>query len=489
MELQNKNNNACTAADSYKSSSDSTEKPEKQRKSLKTKADKKEQNIPETKVEEPKKDKERAASKSKRESESPEIKPAPLKSDARSVQEKKPADRDEETSTVYQTSKITHNVTSRFGMKTFTVVPPKPSVPATAVPSTTLTLGAIKIDDQGNMVKAGIYRNTASTPGVNNCDGSPLLGKAKAFWSSSEKQEGWVPLNKGLIDKATESTDGPRSPPAVNSETTMKTGIAAASFDKTAERVQPNGTTKGDDKIQTKVVREERVEVESTISVSKPVQQPTYKPNLPPSVVPDLRKDLSFLKPSRRTSSQYVASAITRYAPKSSAKPGSIPSLPESSAPLKSQTTAFQRSGRSIQVNPHQSSQSSLSDNKENESAFKSNPPGPKRSMSYPEYVSDSRRDFGEVRPDWGGSGSYVESIKGNFNSLERETTKNNHGQPSGPTQINMTANHDRDNIKHIRPRSPSPAQCPLRPSAKPPTAIKTVSQGQTTVSKACSVK
>lgn len=529
VEPQNKNNNACTAADSNKSSSANTKQPcqpEQRRKSLKNKStgDKKEEKMQETKMKEMstpdtnsvKEEKQRRTSAVKsnvdlqKHSKRTETKPDPVKSNAQSFQEKKsvlppttqrPAERDEETHRVYQNNsstnashgKITCNVTSRFGMKTFTVVPPKPSVmhAATGEPAVKLTVGAIKIDDQGNMVKGGISRSKvggSSESGVNSSEGSPLLGKAKAFWSSNERQESSVPPNKDLIDKAKESTDGLRSTPTTISVTTLKSGntedlkMTQTSHYKPAEKAKPKETVNEEAREPVKAVhvaKEERSEVESKISVSKNVHQPSNKPALPPPFLPDLTRDLSFLKPSRRTSSQYVASAITKYTPKTSAKPNSIPNVHDASASLKSQT--FQRSGRSIKVNPHQSSQSSPSDNKENDSASKSNSPGPKRSMSFPEYVSDSQRDFGEVRPDRGGFRSCVGSTKGSSNTLETETAKHRHIQSSGPTQKNMIANNDSDDIKQIRLRSPSPAQSsPPYSSAKPPTVHKTVSQNQT---------
>ncbi|TKS81798.1 Protein cordon-bleu [Collichthys lucidus] len=516
VELQNKNNNACTAADTNKSSSANTKQPsqaELHKKSQgKSKTDKKEENMLEAKMKERSVTeingvKEEKAMKSnvdmQKHSKSTEIKPDPVKSNAQSLQEKKPvlpdsqrtvsAKRDEGIHRVQNNSssgnsygKITQNVTSRFGLKTFTVVPPKPSVlhAASGVPAVS-TVSAIKIDDQGNMVKVAISRNKvggSSESGINYSKGSPLLGKAKAFWSSTERQESAVPYNKGLIDKAKESTDGLKRTPSAISETTLKTTniedlkTAQFSLNKPAERAPPKeGKEEAKELVKDiKTAKEELVEVDSKISVSRNVQQPSNKPALP-----DLRKDLSFLKPSRRTSSQYVASAINKYTPKTSVKPSSMPNVPDSSASLNTQTIDFQRSGRSIQVNPHQSS--SLSDNKENESAFKSNPSGPKRSLSYPEYMSDSQRNFGEVRPDSGGFGSCVGSIKGSSNALETETTKNKHIQSGSPAQINITTNNDRDNIKNILPRNPSPAKiCPLNSSAKPPTAPKTVYQGQT---------
>ncbi|XP_040900049.1 protein cordon-bleu isoform X2 [Toxotes jaculatrix] len=529
-EPQNKNNNACTAADINKSSSANAKQPsqpEQHRKSLEHRSinDKKEEEIIQTKIKEMsisdtnsvKEDKQRKTSAVKsnldmqKQSKGTEIKPDPVKSDAQSYQEKKPVlpptsqrsvstERAEETHKVYQNNsssntshgKITRNVTSRFGMKTFTVVPPKPSVmhAATRDPAVTLTTGAIKIDDQGNMVKVGISRNKvggSSESGINCREGSPLLGKAKAFWSSNEKEIA-VPHSKGQINK--ENTEGLRSTPTVSPETTWKTSnteclkTTQSMLYKPAERAQPIEMVKEEAKELVKdihIAKEEPVEVENKMSMPKNIQQPSTKPAPPPSLLPGLKRDLSFLKPSRRTSSHYMASAITKYTPKTSAKPNSIPNTPDSSASVKTKNINFQRSTQSIQVNPHQSFQSSLSNNKENDSGSTPNPSGPVRFMSSPEYVSDSQRDFGQVRLDRGGIGTCVGSTKGSSNTLETETAKNKHIQSSGPTQITVTADSDGDNVKNIWPRSPSPAQSsPLHSSAKPPTAPKTISQGQT---------
>ncbi|XP_039661777.1 protein cordon-bleu isoform X3 [Perca fluviatilis] len=522
VEPQNKNNNACTAADRNKSSSANTKKPsqpEQSRRSLGNKsiAVKKQEKMLETKMKETsptdtnsvEEDKHRTPSAVKSNVDLQKHSKSTVKSNAHSFQEKTSvlpptsqtsvsAERDEEMHRVYQNhssqntshGKITRNVTSRFGLKTFTVVPPKPSVmhAATGEPAVKLTVGAIKIDDQGNMVKGSISRNKvggSSESEMNPSEGSPLLGKAKAFWSSNKRQESAVPHSKDLIVNAKESTDGLKSTPTAIAVTTLKSSNTEELKMHTSlyKNAQPKEMVKEEAKEPVravKVAKEDRVEVESKISVSKSAQQPSNKPVLPPPILPDLKRDLSFLRPSRRTSSQYVASAITKNTPKTSAKPNFIPNVHDSSASFKAQTVSFQRSGRSIKVNPHQSSESSLSDNKENDSTSKSNPPGPKRSMSHPEHVSDGQRDLGEVGPDTGGFGSCVGSTKGSSNMLETEAAKNRHIHSIGPIQKNMIGGNDSDNIKPIRLRSPSPAQSsPLHSSAKPPTAPKAVSQGQ----------
>lgn len=527
VEPQNKNNNACTAADSDKQ----VFQPKHYRQSLvnKTKSDTKEKKMHERTSKEMsvadnnrmKRDTQRTTTQVKsvvdmqKHSKSAEIKPNPVESNSRSLQ--KPVilpasqravstEREEEVNRVYQKNaslntsqgKITHNITSRFGMKTFTVIPPKPTVShdATGMPAATLTVGAIRIDDQGNMVRASIKHNEARRSlesNIGNSEGSPLLGKAKAFWSSNERQESAVLHNKGLIEKAKESTDGLKSTPTAVSETILETSnteVRKASLIEPTVRVQPKEMDEREDaKDPVKDIKDatgEQVEVENKISVSTHVYPPSNKPIHPPYILPELRKDLPFLKPSRRTSSQYVASAINKYTSNASAKPNYIPKLSDSSVSLQTQTPVFQRSGRSIQVNPHQSSLSLLSDNKENESAFKSYPPGPKRSISYPEHVSDSQRDFVEVRMDRKEFGCSVGSMKGNYKTLETETTKNKHIQSNGTTHINMASNNDRDHFKHVQLRSPSSAQfSPLPSSTTSPTTPRTINQGQVSVSKA----
>lgn len=451
-------------------------------------------------------------------SKSTEIKPNLWESTSQSFQEEKPVisqtsertlstERDEEMQRVYQNNyslnnshgKITHNVTSRFGMKTFTVVPPKPAVSynATDVPAVTLTLGAIKIDDQGNMVRAGITRSGVSkAPQSDSSNESLLLGKAKDFWSSSERQETAVPHNKGLIDKDKESMDGLKRPPSAVTKTSLETRNTEdtkTSLFKPAARGQPKEMVKQEEKEPVKdikVVTQEQPEVESNISVSRHAQHPSNKPVHPPSILPELRKDFSFLKPSRRTSSQYVASAINKYSSNTSAKPDYIPRLSDSAVSSKTQAASFQRPGWSVHLNPNQSSVSSMSNNKENESSFTQIRSGPTRSISYPEYVSDSQRDFVEVRTTRERFGSSLGSSKGISNTLETTTTKNKLLHSNGTAHTNMAANSDKDVIKHFQPQSPKPVtSSPLQSPAKLATSPKIMSTGLTIVSKAQSVK
>ncbi|XP_063342224.1 protein cordon-bleu isoform X2 [Pelmatolapia mariae] len=512
MEPENKNNNAYTEAVNNKRNRTNTKdlsQSEQHTKPAENKSvcDRKEKKIKEKKIKEMnlvdsnsvKGDKQILAVKSNDDvhenMKSAVILPDPVRYNAESFEKKKPdlppasqkpvsTEKDEQTHRVFPSShnKITRNVTSRFGMKTFTVIPPKPSVINTAKEQSGVpfTIGAIKIDDQGNMVKEGISRNNVSRSSesqINSDEGSPLLGKAKAFWSSNERQDTAVNPSK---DKAEESKNKLKSASTSVTETTLKTSnteylkSTQSTVSEPPERIQPKEVVKEETKEpirNVKVADKDCVEVGSKNSVPKNVQPPADKPTIPPSLLPDL----SFLRPPRRTSSQYVASAIAKHPPKTLAKPSYIPNSPECSASLKTPTTDLQKSGRSMQVNPRQSSLASLLDNKENGSNSTVRYPGPQRSTSYPEYMSDQQKDFREA--NGGGFENGVVATKRSSDMLENKPAKNNHAELSGSTKIKVTAN-EQDNVKHSQLGGPSPAKSnALNSYIKPPTAPKTISQ------------
>ncbi|XP_076008696.1 protein cordon-bleu isoform X2 [Genypterus blacodes] len=502
---QNKNNNACTAGDNNKSSSVNGKQPSEagqHGKSLENKSalGKVKDNIQTNKQMTPLAVKSNADIQKR--SENSQIKTGPPKSNTPCYQEKKPVlpptsqrslskERDEDmhnvnqhkSSTSTSHGKITYNFTSRFGTKTFTVVPSKSSVmhAATEKPVVTLTQGAIKIDDQGNMVKDGVSGNTLSgllQSRVDCNEGAPLLGKAKAFWSSNEKQESAGPPGRSCSDKVKESNDGLKNTYTAVSETTKTTKTEDLKTTKPKETAQSTTRIEEKAKEQLKgviVTNEDSVEVESKFALS--IQQTSHKPAIPPPFLPDQKRDLSFLRPSRRTSSQYVASAITKYTPKTVVNPSNTTNVPvpTGSASLKS-SFSFQKAGRSIHVNPHQSSQSTTSTIKESDSVSTLHPPGPVRSMSYPEYVSVRQRD---LKQDKGALESCVASIKGTSHELETEGVRNKHIQSNSPSQIHVIANGDRDKEIHARSLSSTHSSA-LPSSAKLPTAVRPVYQHQT---------
>ncbi|XP_051576069.1 protein cordon-bleu isoform X3 [Myxocyprinus asiaticus] len=184
--------------------------------------------------------------------------------------------------------KITQSSFSRFGMKTFTVIPPKPAVSQTTKPMGSLVIGAIKIDEQGNMVTK-MQITTASekrgSPEEVTSATESSLGKAKSFWSSAEKQDQSTTTNQGPMVKNREAD-------------VFKPSIES-----------------GVSKLSEKSLIEEAPK-EIIMLEKNPISVVASKPLIPEPVeysnFTAKKRDLSFLKPSRRTSSQYVASAIAK---------------------------------------------------------------------------------------------------------------------------------------------------------------------------------
>ncbi|CAM4697753.1 unnamed protein product [Leuciscus chuanchicus] len=183
--------------------------------------------------------------------------------------------------------KITQSSVSRFGMRTFTVIPPKPAVSQTK-PTGSLVLGAIKIDEQGNMV-TGKQISTGPPKNGNldvdtRAEKSPL-DKAKAFWSTAEKQEQSPATNQGPIVN--------------NRDTDVFKPLIVSGVSKLSLKTPPEETHK-------EVIILERKSISvvgSKPSFPEPPENHSFTAE---------KRDLSFLIPSRRTSSQYVASAIAK---------------------------------------------------------------------------------------------------------------------------------------------------------------------------------
>ncbi|XP_058878269.1 protein cordon-bleu-like isoform X3 [Acipenser ruthenus] len=195
-------------------------------------------------------------------------------------------------------SKIPHDFVSRIGMNTFTVVPPKPAVKLYQKEGGSLVSGAIKIDAQGNLIKpdvADIIKRSSS--GAGNDEEDSLLGKAKAFWNSAEQTE---------------------------LDTTNRVAITKHSVDPEAsipQRLQPGSKLPPEEakSVKPKELKEDLVRDCTEGDQKKPVipgltyQPPkSYIPTTPSSNIGP-KADPTFLKPFRRTSSQYLASAIAKY--------------------------------------------------------------------------------------------------------------------------------------------------------------------------------
>ncbi|KAM6968163.1 protein cordon-bleu [Aplochiton taeniatus] len=365
-ELGNRNNNACTTAAVSPGQQPPPEAAQRQRSAERTSTSVKEEEK-RTRATEVKKD---------------PGKPTNPSTAGRWLQEEEVTQPHRAPTTSSTHGKITHNPVSRFGTKTFTVVPPKPAVvqPVAAATKASASVGAIRIDEQGNMVRAGVAHNKfggSMEPGANEAD-APLLGKAKAFWNSTEKQ------------------DGPPAPSGARGQS------------------------------------------------SKCLQQLSVKvPPLPLSPT-NGKRDLSFLRPTRRTSSQYVASAISKYAPKPTPKSDGFTHIPESpSCSSSSSSGGFQKNPRSVHVR----------------SVSPSPPPGPQRSLSQPETQTGSEEGVRQVSGAPYSAGGGVKRL---------DTAKN--AQPASPTRPRATPSQNGVIIKHTRPVSP-PQMRPQQ-SQKPETTV-----------------
>ncbi|KAM6444424.1 protein cordon-bleu [Rhynochetos jubatus] len=181
----------------------------------------------------------------------------------------------------------------KMGLTTFKVVPPKPEVKHFDR-GVSLSTGAIKIDELGNLIgpNTGVSRHI---PGISTDDSEEIhLGKVKAFWRSSSMEKQSDDSAEYLPKKSAVTTN---SKPFTIKHEHKPICLAAP------KPVAPQTVTTQ--------VAERQSENEGT----KP-PLPGTQSQATPLVAPALNKDkveLPFLKPHRRTSSQYVASAIARH--------------------------------------------------------------------------------------------------------------------------------------------------------------------------------
>ncbi|XP_030061335.1 protein cordon-bleu isoform X2 [Microcaecilia unicolor] len=200
-----------------------------------------------------------------------------------------------------------HNTSSSYepkvGLTTFKVVPPKPGVKQYDR-GASLSASAIKIDELGNLISpytSNKKKDTSYTVTDSESEGS-LVRRAKEFWRSTS------------VDKQTEDTV----------EQAAKNSMATVC----SKPQNKESDIKSDFLLHRKSVQFHRntcqaSERHSEYEESKPpllVTLPQMKPYTAPGINNN-RGDLSFLKPYRRTSSQYVASAIAKYTSPTESKP------------------------------------------------------------------------------------------------------------------------------------------------------------------------
>ncbi|NXY84152.1 COBL protein, partial [Alcedo cyanopectus] len=185
------------------------------------------------------------------------------------------------------------NYEPKMGLTTFKVVPPKPEVKHFDR-GVSLSTGAIKIDELGNLIgpNTGVSKHI---PGTSTDESKEIcLGKVKAFWRSSSMEKQSDDSAEHLNKKSAVTTNS--KPFTIKHE--LKPVCLAV-----PKPVAPQTVTTQ--------VAERQSETERT-KPPLPVTQSQVTPLVAPAVNKD-KLELPFVKPHRRTSSQYVASAIARH--------------------------------------------------------------------------------------------------------------------------------------------------------------------------------
>lgn len=248
----------------------------------------------------------------------------------------------------------------KVGLTTFTVVPPKPTVKKYDR-GVSLTSSAIKIDDQGNLIslqssfeKSDSFANDTESPFVEK----PLAARAKEFWRSSsmdtqggESKE--QPGKKIGLFKNYKTNEIVENNAIFTSSKGLTQSIPVSKLndrDNTLHRNKPTPTVPQENVIiiENTIKKTDVPLVRSTLNDKQPrqanetIRQNTFRGKLdqgpaisdrirgPQQTKPDLlsktsqekviiieksnqeKTELTFSKPSKRTSSQYVASAIVK---------------------------------------------------------------------------------------------------------------------------------------------------------------------------------
>lgn len=174
----------------------------------------------------------------------------------------------------------------KYGLTTYKIVPPKPEMRCYDR-DVSLSTGAIKIDELGNLVSPHMNGSrTISKPSAVAETEAPPIGKVKEFWRRNSMEKYLNGPAECTVKKASSTTITATSAKPQRDET--KAGFTLATLEQ-----QPASQEYG------APPEEDRSRPHSAVSC--PVKVPASNPT-----------DITFLKPQRRTSSQYVASAIAK---------------------------------------------------------------------------------------------------------------------------------------------------------------------------------
>ncbi|XP_062466909.1 protein cordon-bleu isoform X6 [Pezoporus occidentalis] len=185
------------------------------------------------------------------------------------------------------------NYEPKMGLTTFKVVPPKPEVKQFDR-GVSLSTGAIKIDELGNLIGPNTSVSKHIPGNFTDETEEICLGKVKAFWRSSSMEK--------------QSDDSAEHLPKKSAATTNSKPFAIKPEHKPVCPATPKPAAP-------QTVTTQGAERQSENERTKP-PLPVTQSQVTSLVAPTIHKDkleLPFVKPHRRTSSQYVASAIARH--------------------------------------------------------------------------------------------------------------------------------------------------------------------------------
>uniref|UniRef100_UPI00398F61E5 protein cordon-bleu isoform X2 n=1 Tax=Pristiophorus japonicus TaxID=55135 RepID=UPI00398F61E5 len=208
-------------------------------------------------------------------------------------------------------NKITNECVPKVGMRTFTVTPPKPVVKSQRKEGSSLTTDAIKIDEQGNLIHTKISerKNKETATNSSASDKESLVGRAKAFW------------NVKSTDKDNLPCANPAATIAINTTSCTAGRLQLQEPAKQLTNISPKSKAVTE---QTAAVSSKSLKTYSQSTEEKPlvsVMPSNVKiTSIPANTHP--KTEGNFIRPFRRTSSQYVASAICRYTGIQSTKNG-----------------------------------------------------------------------------------------------------------------------------------------------------------------------
>nr|XP_025146562.1 protein cordon-bleu isoform X1 [Bubalus bubalis] len=177
----------------------------------------------------------------------------------------------------------------KYGLTTYKIVPPKSEMKCYDR-GASLSMGAIKIDELGNLVSPHVHAGRTVVPSSPTLEAeTPPIGKVKEFWRSNS-----------VGKRSGRPMEGPKRTPTPTTPTNLQPQESRLRGEPTSP--EPQGTLPGPQSPHSEDGR----------AVGEGRSWPPPAATRPLQVPAANTAEVPFLKPQRRTSSQYMASAIAK---------------------------------------------------------------------------------------------------------------------------------------------------------------------------------